>query len=597
MKVGIGVVAVVLAGLSGAPAIAESATPAGAWAERVQVIYQKDEGTVVRRAVRVWDSEPEKNLDFVWEPAEPDSLAADGSVTGKGKLVWRVRGSASYDPNAIYSTYVGEMKDGRPVGEGRLQFRSGELFEGHFAAGLLSGRGVHVDAAGNRYEGEFSEGRPHGEGRLAETNGSIYTGTFANGVRHGEGETRLAGGATYISRWTMGLESGRPEIVADATLGGLMKAQSGGDAGRVEISVAIEPRMTQQASENDVLAYQHLVREEDIAVYPVDEEMNNFWNGTGVIHESEWMFEDRDLDAPAYVEVEMGSTDGKRVDLDRLELQVANSEAYRKPMLSIVPHRGCNGFRPSFSIKNHGWGDVRDMTMNFQFTGQDEGSPASRRYIHAVGSFDQGTDVGIRNIFDEAGVDTRKLEQGRFSCQSIEAINVCRSQVFNEVGFGELADFVSGDQFLTTTAVGTFDYSWADDAGNVYPASEQFRAEFSLAVIETPNQAECGAGYNQAPEALRYQDVTFPVGKQNYTIELPVRGNRKLTRHVARLKLAAEPRMSSFHQFSVAATFADGSVRKSKPVSFFFMRPRDSNFQPGMEPPVCTLSDDAIPGC
>jgi hypothetical protein len=597
MKVGIGVVAVVLAGLSGAPAIAESAAPAGAWAERVQVIYQKDEGTVVRRAVRVWDSEPEKNLDFVWEPAEPDSLAADGSVTGKGKLVWRVRGSASYDPNTIYSTYVGEMKDGRPDGEGRLQFRSGELFEGHFAAGLLSGRGVHVDAAGNRYEGEFSEGRPHGEGRLAETNGSIYTGTFAHGVRHGEGETRLAGGATYISRWTMGLESGRPEIVADATLGGLMKAQSGGDAGRVEISVAIEPRMTQQASENDVLAYQHLVREEDIAVYPVDEEMNNFWNGTGVIHESEWMFEDRDLDAPAYVEVEMGSTDGKRVDLDRLELQVANSEAYRKPMLSIVPHRGCNGFRPSFSIKNHGWGDVRDMTMNFQFTGQDEGSPASRSYSHAVGSFDQGTDVGIRNIFDEAGVDTRKLEQGRFSCQSIEAINVCRSQVFNEVGFGELADFVSGDQFLTTTAVGTFDYSWADDAGNVYPASEQFRAEFSLAVIETPNQAECGAGYNQAPEALRYQDVNFPVGKQNYTIELPVRGNRKLTRHVARLKLAAEPRMSSFHQFSVAATFADGSVRKSKPVSFFFMRPRDSNFQPGMEPPVCTLSDDAIPGC
>jgi hypothetical protein len=566
MKFGIGVVAVVLAGLSGAPAIAESATPAGAWAERVQVIYQKDEGTVVRRAVRVWDSEPEKNLDFVWEPAEPDSLAADGSVTGKGKLVWRVRGSASYDPNTIYSTYVGEMKDGRPDGEGRLQFRSGELFEGHFAAGILSGRGVHVDAAGNRYEGEFSEGRPHGEGRLAETNGSIYTGTFAHGVRHGEGETRLAGGATYISRWTMGLESGRPEIVADAMLGGLMKAQSGGDAGRVEISVAIEPRMTQQASENDVLAYQHLVREEDIAVYPVDEEMNNFWNGTGVIHESEWMFEDRDLDAPAYVEVEMGSTDGKRVDLDRLELQVANSEAYRKPMLSIVPHRGCNGFRPSFSIKNHGWGDVRDLTMNFQFTGQDEGSPASRSYSHAVGSFDQGTDVGIRNIFDEAGVDTRKLEQGRFSCQSIEAINVCRSQVFNEVGFGELADFVSGDQFLTTTAVGTFDYSWADDAGNVYPASEQFRAEFSLAVIETKNQAECGAGYNQAPEALRYQDVNFPVGKQNYTIELPVRGNRKLTRHVARLKLAAEPRMSSFHQFSVAATFADGSVRKSKPV-------------------------------
>ena len=597
MKCGLGIVAVVLAGLSVAPAFAERAPPAGAWAERVQIVYQKSEGTVVRRTVRVWDSEPDKNLDFVWEPVGTDTLAADGTVSGEGKLVWRVRGSASYDPKTVYSTYVGALKDGRPDGEGRLQLRSGELFEGHFVAGRLEGKGLHVDGAGRRYEGDFVAGRPHGRGRLAEPNGSIYTGSFANGVRHGEGETRLAGGATYVSRWTMGLEIGRPEIVADATLGGLLKAQSGGDAGRVQISVAIEPRMTQQASENDVLAYQHLVREEDIAVYPVDEEMNNFWNGTGVIRESEWMFEDRDLDAPAYVEVEMGSTDGKRVNLERLELQVANSEAYRKPMLSIVAHRGCNGFRPSFSIKNHGWGDVRDMTMNFQFTGQDEGGPASRTFSHPVGSFDQGTDVGIRNIFDEVGVDTAKLEQGRFSCPSMDAIAVCRSQVFNEVGFGELADFVSGDAFLTTTAVGTFDYSWADDAGNLYPTSERFRAEFSLAVIETPNQAECGAGYNQAPEALRYQDVNFPVGKQNYAIELPVRGNRKLTRHVARLKLSADPQMSSFHQFSVAATFADGSVRKSKPVSFFFMRPRDSNFQPGMEPPVCTLSEDAIPGC
>ena len=596
MKFGLGIVAVVLAGLSATPAFAQDKAAEGAWAERVQVIYHEDKGSVVRRTVRVWDAQPEKNLDFVWEPAGPDSLGADGTVNGVGKLVWRVRGSASYDPNTVYSTYVGELKDGRPDGQGRLQLRSGELFEGRFVAGLLESKGLHIDAGGNRYEGAFLAGRPHGEGRLAQTNGSIYTGSFANGVRHGEGETRLAGGATYMSRWTMGLESGRPEIVADATLGGLLKAQSGGDAGRVDISVAIEPRMTQEASDNGVLAYQHLVRDEDIAVYPADEQMNNLWNGTGVIGENEWLFADRELDAPAYVQVEMNSTDGKRVELDRLELQVASSEAYRKPMLSIIAHRGCNGFRPSFSLVNHGWGEVRDMTINFQFSA-GEGGSASRKFSHPVGSFDEGVDVGIRNIFEEAGVDTRKLEEGRFSCPSVEAIAVCRSQVFNEVGFGDLADFVAGDEFLTTSAAGTFDYSWSDDAGNVYPASEQFRAEISLAVIETPREAECGAGYNESPEALRYQAIDFPIGQQNYAIELPVRGNRKLTRHAARLKLAADPGRSSFHQFSVAATFADGSVRKSKPVSFYFMRPRESSFRPGMEPPVCTLSEDAIPGC
>ena len=598
MKFGGVFAAVILAGLS-LPAIgAEEPKLNGAWADRVQVIYLEDTKSVIRRTVRVWDTEPEKNLDFVWEPSQGGTLADDGTVNGTGKLVWRVRGSASYDTNTIYSTYTGSLKDGRPNGQGRLQFRSGELFEGHFLDGALEGKGLHVDVAGNRYEGDFRNGKPHGEGRLAETTGDIYVGSFANGLKNGEGETRLAGGATYTSRWTMGMESGRPEIVADATLGGLLKTQSGGgDAGRAEIGVAIEPRMTQQAKDGGVLTYQYLVRDEDIAIYPDDEYFNNAWNGTGEISDSQWMFEDRDWNAPAYLAVDLRSTDGERVELDKLELQVTSSEAYRKPILVLFPHRGCNGFRPSFSIKNYGWGAAHDLSMTFQFTGQEQGGPASRTFTRSVGNFDEGIDVGIRDVFEEVGVDTAKLEKGRYSCQSRDALNVCRSQVFNDVGFGEIADFVTGDSHLTTTAAGTFSYTWQDDAGNSFPVSEPFRVDLSLALIETPNEAECGAGYPESPEAQRYQEVHFPVGKRDYTIDLPVRGNKKITKHVARLKLDAEPEMSSFHQFSVAAQFADGSVKKSKPVSFFFMQPRMSNFVPGMVPPVCTLSEFAFSGC
>jgi len=47
----------------------------------------------MRKVVRVWDPHPHLNLDFVWEPApgqSPEStVAADGTVNGKGKLVWR----------------------------------------------------------------------------------------------------------------------------------------------------------------------------------------------------------------------------------------------------------------------------------------------------------------------------------------------------------------------------------------------------------------------------------------------------------------------------------------------------------------------------
>ena len=82
------------------------------------------------------------------------------------------------------------------------------------------------------------------------------------------------------SRWDRGREIGgnRPDVMADALVGGLMKAQSGGgDAGKVEIGVVVEERMNQQSE----MRYQHLVRDEDIAIYPVSDDINNFWNGTG----------------------------------------------------------------------------------------------------------------------------------------------------------------------------------------------------------------------------------------------------------------------------------------------------------------------------
>jgi hypothetical protein len=602
MKIGIAFVTAfaltALFSLRGTLAYAEPSI-AGEWSERVQIMYLDESRSVVRRKVRVWNPEPEKNLDFIWEPAAAGSLAADGTINGRGKLVWRVRGSADYDPSTVYSTYSGDMKDGRPNGEGRLDIRSGEIFSGAFVDGLLTGKGFHVDASGNRYEGDFVAGKAHGEGRLAQITGEIYTGSFANGQKHGKGQTRLAGGSAYVSQWSMGKELDRPRIFADATLGGLLKTQSGGgDAGKVEISVAVEPRMTEQAEQDGGVAYQQLVRDEDIAIYPLDEQMNNLWNGTGEITtNSAYVFEDRDWEyAPAFAEIGINTADGSRVKLDKLELQVASSEAYRKPMLSLMQHVGCVGFRPSFSIKNDGWGEARDMTMNIQFTGQEPGGTASRAFSRPLGTFDQGLDVAITDVLDEAGVDTAKLENNRYSCQSMDSINVCRSQVFNDVGFGEIADYVWGEDKLYTTATGTLDYNWSDDGGNVYKASEPFRIDISMAIIETPLEAECGAGFGGSPEALRYQDVRFPVGQKDYTIDMPVRGNKNISSYVARLKMQSEPAMSSFHQFAVAASFADGSVKKSKPVSFFFLRPRLSGFSSAMTPPACYLPEGTY-GC
>lgn len=569
-------------------------SPDAAWAERVQIVYQADTRSVARRTVRVWSPSPEKDLDFVWEPMQgqaSDGIAPDGSVNGTGRLVWRIKGSASYDPKTIYSTYQGELRSGRPHGKGRLEVRTGAVLDGMWVDGEASGQVVWIDEAGNRYEGMFAHGKPDGRGRYLATNGAIFEGTFVAGLRSGEGTTTLPGGTRYTSRWESGREIGgnRPDVMADALVGGLIKAQSGGgDAGKVEIGVVVEERMNQQSE----MRYQHLVRDEDIAIYPVSDDINNFWNGTGAIPAGDWTLSGIDWEkSPAFVEVGLATTDGSRAKIRGLEMKDINSDAYRKPMLTLEQHFGCRGFRPSFSFINHGWGEVRDATVSVQFTGEEEGGEASRIFQTTLTTFDAGTDVSVLGFLDEAGVDTAKLDAGRYSCQSVDSMNVCRSQLFNDVGFGEIADFVWGEDKLYTTAAGTLDYSWADDFGNVYRQSEPFRVPISLARIEVPfDLAECGDGFGGSPEALRFQDVELQVGQRGYSVDMPVRGNKNITSYKARLKLNADK--SSFHQFRIAAHFADGTTRESKPVSLFFFRPRPATFETAMKPAICTLAED-----
>jgi hypothetical protein len=568
----------------------------GRWAERVQIVYDAATRSVERKRVKVWDFQPEKNLEFVWEPErDAGTIAVDGTVSGRGKLVWRVRGSASYDPKTIYSVYSGDMSGGRLHGKGRLELRSGEVFDGEWVEGRFEGRGWHLDAAGNRREGRFVAGLLDGEGRLLSANGEIFSGTFFNGKKHGQGTTRLVGGTTYVSSWDVGVEVGksRPDVLADAMVGGLLKVQGGGgDADKVEISTIVDERMNQEAAAQ----YQHLVRDDDIAIYPLEQGMNDAWNGTGLISVGDWVYTGIDWTvAPVFVNVDVATTDGTKVRMEDLELQVTASDAYRKPMLSLQEHRGCVGFRPELTMFNHGWGGVKDARLSIKFASDVTSGPFSRVFTLPVADFDKGTDIYLADIFKQAGVDTAALETKRFSCPSWEGIALCRSQVFNSVNFGEIAEFVAGEDKLYVTATGTFDYSWVDDAGNTYQQSEQIQFDTALATIEvTAPAAECGDGFGGSPEALRYQDVQLPINQHDYTVDLAVRGNRNIASYTARLKISSE--MTSFHSFQPVAKFADGSERRGKPVSLFYFRPRPSDYQSQVQLPACYL-DPVGEGC
>ena len=564
----------------------------GSWAERVQVVYDPQNRTVERVRLKVWDPEPHRNLEFSWEPDRSSAFApaaTGGVVEGRGKLVWRVRGSAAHDRRSIYSTYVGDMKDGRPHGKGRLERRGGEVFEGEWVAGALHGQGKHRDADGNSYEGTLANGIPRGLGRQAMADGSIYVGSFRDGLRDGEGRLRLPGGTEYASNWLAGIEKGatRPDALADATVGGLLKAQAGGgDAGKVQLSVIVEPRMTQEA----MLPYAHAVLDDRIEIYPHNEKIVQAWIGEAVIREGGL----DDLDnvdwnkAPAFVQVRFETQDGSRVRLDGLELRVEDSQVYRKPFLEIVEHPGCIGYRPTFTFMNYGWGRAQDARLDLEFFNLDDPEKASRGFSQTIGSFDLGTDVSLRDVLAEAGVDTRTLAQARFTCPSLDEVPQCRRQIVGSTNFGEVQALLSGSLDLSVGVRGKIAFTWEDDRGNRYEANEPFSAALQLGFIETEMLvAEYGDGVGDAPEALRYHTVHLEQDAQNYVVELPLRGNKNLAAYVSLLKIFAD--QSSIHQFQAVARFADGSERYSKPVALFYIKPQMDEFHEIEEPTDCYI--------
>ena len=569
---------------------AHAAGDGAIWAERTQVVYDAAARSVGRVAVKVVDPEPGKNLDFVWEPdlsSLPGIDPVTHAATGKGRLVWRVRGSASYDPRTVYSTYVGEMRDGRPDGRGRLELRTGAVMEGTWKAGLLEGRGSYRDAGGSLYEGAFVAGRAEGRGRLAGRDGSIYEGDFRAGLRDGRGTTRLPGGTVYESRWRAGVEigGGRPDVLADARIGGLLRAQAGGgDAGKVEMSVVVDPRITAQQE----VQYQHMVRDQDIAIYPVSQFLNDAWNGTGTIGQDNDDFSAFWDKTYAFVEIGLESAEGARVKLDSMALDVSSSAAYRKPMLTLQAHRGCVAFRPTFNFLNYGWGDVRNARLSVRFSSPERPDEATPTYSVPLQDFSDGLDVSLEDPLKQAGVDTDALAKAHFQCKDRNQLGVCRAQLFNAVRFGEVAPFIHGDGVLTTTAKGDLDYQYADDDGNLISVEEPFEVELMMALIEVPDEvAECGDGGYPAPESMRYQEIELPVGRSDYSVSIPVRGNRNVRDFTARLKISSE--MSSYHQFTATARFADGSTRSSKPISLFYIKPRFPTFESQVKLPACYL--------
>lgn len=111
-----------------------------------------------------------QGVTFKW-----DGPVKNGKAHGKGTATKFIDGE-------LFSTYVGEYKDGIREGKGTVTLFDGSSKTGNFVDGQLIGKGTMKKDNGDVYEGEFINYQMHGNGKLKMGSGATFEGFFVSDI-------------------------------------------------------------------------------------------------------------------------------------------------------------------------------------------------------------------------------------------------------------------------------------------------------------------------------------------------------------------------------------------------------------------------------
>jgi hypothetical protein len=97
--------------------------------------------------------------------------------------------------------FQGDIRKGKPHGEGYEKLPGGEQYRGWFYQGQRHGIGTLLLTSGETYEGGFVDGVAHGQGRFTTAQGDVYEGTWRRGEANGEFSVTLADGSKERQLW------------------------------------------------------------------------------------------------------------------------------------------------------------------------------------------------------------------------------------------------------------------------------------------------------------------------------------------------------------------------------------------------------------
>ena len=109
--------------------------------------------------------------------------------------------------------YVGEFEGDLRHGHGRIEFLdNGDLYEGDFSKGEITGKGLYIWNNNQQYKGDFVKGIKHGKGKYKWPDGFEYEGEYNNGIREGLGTYKWKDGRVFKGRFRDGRPDGKGKL-------------------------------------------------------------------------------------------------------------------------------------------------------------------------------------------------------------------------------------------------------------------------------------------------------------------------------------------------------------------------------------------------
>ncbi len=141
-------------------------------------------------------------VDKEGSPYRGDLYYSDGTTAKVDMLNHKVTFSNG-------DTYTGALNSSlRMEGEGTLAYNTGDVYEGQFENGVITGTGIFRYANGDVYEGSFANGMKSGEGTYTWFDGSVYSGEFVDDKKHGYGVYIWSDGSSYTGQYQNELKEG-----------------------------------------------------------------------------------------------------------------------------------------------------------------------------------------------------------------------------------------------------------------------------------------------------------------------------------------------------------------------------------------------------